>query len=755
MTDRSFSLEASNACAENPISRRNGSRSRFQFAIQILLTAGLLAGARTAMPAEDADADFHLPPVMVTARKEPENLQTTPISVTPVTKDVLEGADLRSVKDASLYVPNVFINEFSVRALSNPFFRGVHGSPLNPGVTTFVDGVPQLNGYSSSMELVDLDQIEFVRGPQGTLFGRNTVGGLIILTSRRPALDAWRYSLEGRYGDYDLRDVRLFLSGPLAEDRLGFSLAAGYSERDGYTVNDATGNTLDSREVFFGKVQLSWVPSDSWDARLIVSGEQARDGDYALGDLNYLRARPHHVSRDFEGSTDRDIFAPTLLMNRRGSAVDFSLVAGLVQWKTRDETDLDYTLYSSGTRKDNQDDLQFTTELRLASAEDHPVDMGDALKLKWQTGLLLFTQKYEQDAVNSFYPGGLYRADQVMPGFPPFDSAANSRHSPQSKLDDRGVGAYGQTTLTIRKKLDVIFGVRADYESKKADLNTFYETQDPILPIFGISTAPTSLRLEKSFTDVTPQAALAYHVAPDAMVYGSISRGYRAGGFNPLSPEGRETYDPETSLNYELGAKTAWFENRLSANFAFFYIDWQELQLNLPMNTVDQQYYIANSGEASSKGTEVELNARPMQNWDIFAGFGYTDAKFSSGATAMWNNSAVPVGGNRLIFTPEYTAAGGTQYAWKITSGATLYARAEMVAYSSYYYNAVNTASQDAYSLVNFRAGVHGARWKAEAWVKNAFDTDYIPIALEYGAGRLVGESGAPRTFGMRVWVDY
>lgn len=707
------------------------------------------------MPAEDADDGFHLPPVMVTAQKGPGDVQTTPIGITPVTEDVLEGADLRSVKDASLYVPNVFINEFSVRALSNPFFRGVHGSPLNPGVTTFVDGVPQLNAYSSSMELIDVDQIEFVRGPQGTLFGRNTVGGLIILASRRPELDAWRYSFEGQYGNYDFRDVRLSLSGPISEDRLGFSLAAGYSERDGYTVNDATGNYLDGREAFFSKVQFSWDPSDNWDVRLIVSGEQARDGDYALGDLDYIRAHPHHVSRDFEGSTERDIFAPTLQMNRRGSAADFSLTAGLVQWKTRDETDLDYTLYSSGMRKDSQDDLQFTTELRLASAEDRPVDLGDALKLKWQTGLLLFTQDYEQDAVNSFSPGGLYRADQVMPGFPPFDSAANSRHSPESKLEDRGVGAYGQTTLSVRKKLDIIFGVRADYESKKAELNTYYEIQDPVLPLFGISTAPTSLHLKKSFTDVTPQAALAYHVVPDGMVYGSVSRGYRAGGFNPLSPDGRETYDPETSLNYELGAKTAWFENRLSANLAFFYIDWQNLQLNLPMNTVDQQYYIANSGEAYSKGAEVELNARPMQNWEIFAGFGYTDAAFSSGATAMWNNSTVPVGGNRLIYTPEYTAAGGMQYALELISGAAFYARAEMVAYSSYYYNAVNTESQDAYSLVNIRAGVHGERWKTEGWVKNAFDTDYIPIALEYGAGRLVGESGVPRTFGMRVWMDF
>jgi iron complex outermembrane receptor protein len=342
-----------------------------------------------------------------------------------------------------------------------------------------------------------------------------------------------------------------------------------------------------------------------------------------------------------------------------------------------------------------------------------------------------------------------------MPGFPPINSAANSKHSPKSKLDDIGVGAYAQTTLTAWEKLDAILGLRGDYESKKAGLNTFYAAPDTILPLFGISTVPTSLSLKKNFSDVTPQFALAYHFNPDAMVYANMSRGYRAGGFNPLSPGGKETYNPETSWNYELGAKTAWLDNRLSANLAFFYIDWQHLQLNLPMNTVDMQYYIANAGGAHSKGVELELNARPVRGWDIFGGFSYTDAKFCCGAAAMWNNATALIVGNRLIFTPEYTVNGGMQYAWAVSPEATLYARAEVVAYSSYYYNPVNTASQSAYSLTNFRTGVRGKHWNAEACVSNAFDTDYIPIALEYGAGRLVGENGPPRIFGFRVWVNF
>lgn len=755
MVDRVSLLLSPISHVQDPMSNRKRRKINFPSAIQIVLTAGLLAVTNTATPAEDPNAILGLPAVTVTAQKEPAGAQTIPVSVTPVTENTLQDADVRSVKDAAVYAPNVFMNEFSVRALSNPFFRGVHGSPSNPGITTFVDGVPQLNGYSSSTELIDVEQLEFVRGPQGALFGRNTVGGLISLTSRRPALDAWSAGFEGQYGNYNFRDVRMTLSGPIARDQVGFSLAAGYSARDGYTINDLTGNRLDSREVFFGKVQLLWAFSEKWDVRLILSGERARDGDYALGDLDYLSAHPHHVSRDFEGASHRDIIAPTLLVNGKGPAIDFSFISGLVQWKTRDMTDLEYTVYPGGMREDNQKDLQVTAELRLASAKDTPVGQGSDLRLKWQAGISMFTQNYEQDAVNNFLAGGLYQADQIMPGFPPFNSAANGKHSPESRLDDTGFGAYAQTTLTAWEQLDLILGLRGDYESKKAELNTFYEAPDPILPMFGISTAPASLSFEESFSDVTPQFGLAYHFTRHMMLYMNAGRGYRAGGFNTLSPAGREKYDPETSWSYEIGAKTAWLDNRLSANLAFFYIDWQHLQLNLPMNTVDMQYYIANAAAAYSKGVELEINARPVANWDIFGGFSYTDAKFCSGAEAMWNNAAARVGGKRLIFTPEYTANGGMQYSWAIIPEATLYARAEVVAYGSYYYNPVNTVSQSAYSLADFRAGVKGRNWNTEVWVRNAFDRSYIPIALEYGPGRLVGENGPPRTFGFRTWLRF
>ena len=158
---------------------------------------------------------LRLPTIIVTPQKEPENIQEAPVSVTAVTAEMLDNTGARSVTEAAQLAPNTFFTDFSARKLSNARFRGVGSSPNNPGITTYIDGVPQLNANSSSVELIGIRQIEFVRGPQSALFGRNTLGGLINITSSRPSLKAWSGSLVGPFGNHDARDVRATASGPL------------------------------------------------------------------------------------------------------------------------------------------------------------------------------------------------------------------------------------------------------------------------------------------------------------------------------------------------------------------------------------------------------------------------------------------------------------------------------------------------------------------------------------------------------------
>jgi iron complex outermembrane receptor protein len=675
----------------------------------------------------------YLEDVVVVAAKDPLPAQEIPASVSALSGPMLEDSGVNLIGEAAGYAPNVNMVEFTDRALSQPYFRGIGSGPNNPAVTTYIDGVPQLHGYSANIELLDVRQVEFVRGAQGMLYGRNTVGGVIHILSTSPDFSSWEYSLEGGYGSYNLFHGKFRLSGPLIQDELGFSLAAGYSSRDGFSDNDITGHDINNREAFFGKLQFQWLPTDAWSVRFILFAEQDRDGDYALHDLAAIRANPYHVQRDFEGYLDRDILAPTLTLEYHGNKVDFVSISGLVKWETESATDLDYTPFPATRRQQNIRDFQLSQEFQWRSKEDAPLVLNDHMTLTWQAGTLFFVQKYRETSVNKIF--------QPLP----VEVA-----SPLARLEDRGLGAYGQAILTAWDVWDIALGLRFDYEDKEADLQTFYT------PVIAPSTA---LNTDRDFTEISPQFSLTRKIAPGKIVYGNISRGYRAGGFNPVSPPGSEAYNEETSWNNEIGIKTTWLAERLKLNMAFFHISWEHLQLHLP---IGQTYYIANTGDAESSGVELELFARPSRNWDIFGSFGYDRARFGDGSTSirtnpLGTNTEEDVGGNELIFTPEFTASAGTQYAWDIVPDARILMRTEINGYGRYFYNTANTESQSSYWLTNLRARYKTSNWYIEAWIKNAFDKEYIPIAFEFPNGQsgFLGESGAPQMIGIRAVVDF
>jgi iron complex outermembrane recepter protein len=715
-------------------------KMQFIYVMQFLI---VLAYAASAQDNKNDERKFPImaAPVIitVTAQKESEPAMSIPLSVTAVTEDSITDANIQAVKQAADYSPNTFINEFSARALSNPYFRGIGGSPTNPGVSTLIDGVPQLNSYSSNIELVDVGQIEFVRGPEGALYGRNTAGGLINITSR-PMSDAWSVQGQGEYGNYSRNGMRVSVSSPLLKDRFGVNLAGGYSSRDGYTINDFTGKDLDSRTAGFGKGQLFFKINDRMKIRLILSGEHDEDGDYALGDLGYIRAHPNHVRRDFAGYNHRSIGAATLVFDYHGSAIDFSSISGGVWWKNHGLTDLDYqtaTLTNGGlyaTRDNAQQQRQFTQEFRFASSKDKPLSLANDLDLHWQAGIFVFNQNYQQHYTNDYFN---------------FFYGRNVSTS-SADLDDWGVGVYGQTKFTAWKKLDIAAGLRFDYEDKNAGLGS-------LSPLDNFS---------DNFSEVSPQFSGAYRFTPNQMSYASVSRGYKAGGFNPppagvAAPAGTQSYEAEHTWNYELGHKSKWLKDRLQTTVALFYIDWNNLQLNQQIPFSGGQYYIGNAGAAYSKGLEVETNYRPFPWWDLFGMVGYTHARFLIGSRAQNSNLGVnqAIGGNTLPYTPTFNANMGTQVSWAPCRYAKLYFRVQVSKYGDFQYDATNAMGQPSYHLVNFRGGMRAKHWFAEGWADNAFDAHYVPIAIPYaqlGApSGYVGESGAPVTYGLRAGINF
>ena len=701
---------------------------RSAFALLFLALAPTATTAQT-----NTSPNIVLPTVIVTAEREASDIKDVPGSVTAVTSATINDAGLRSITDAYLFAPNTVFTEFTARKVSNARFRGIGSSPANPAITTYLDGVPQLNSNSSNIELLDIGQIEFVRGPQSPLFGRNTLGGIVNVTTARPSLAEWTGSATVPFGNSGLWEARGNVSGPV-NDTLAIGFAAGKQQRDGYTVNGITGNDLDSRDATFAKAQALFVPNANWEARVIYAHERDRDGDYALGDLSAIRLTPFRVTRDYEGFTNRDI--NNLTVNLRGSGQNFAIetTTGFITWETEDSTDLDYSPLPLATRDNFEDDRQFTQEVRLASPENAPLAMGAAM-IKWQAGVEYFNQAYNQDAINAFNPFVLN----------PQVSVPVSMHSPEASIDTNGIGIFGRATATFNDRASFTAGVRFDHESSDAHLNTF----------FSPAIAPANVvAADQTFNDVSPQFAFGYRVDDNHNLYVSAARGYKAGGFNPAALPGSEAYGEEHAWHVEGGVKSTFAGGKAAVNAAVFMIDWDDLQLNVPNPFVPGQFYIANVGGAKSRGVEFDLTARPAEAVDVFAAVGFTNAKFAAGTMA----AGVVVDDNDLPYTPDYTATFGAQLSKPITSAMRGFARAEVVMTGAFAYDEANSEGQDAYSLVNLRAGTRLRRLTVEAWVRNAFDTRYVPIAIPYpgfAPSGFIGEHGRPRTFGITIGTTF
>ena len=351
--------------------RRTGKAGGTVCATGLALLAALSASAQT-QPA--APLRIVVPTVVVTAQKEPADGQTLPVSVTAVSSGTLSSDDITIISDAAIFAPNTYFSEFSARKLSFPHFRGVSSvraiPPSRPTSTAFRSSIPTPRAWS----WCGVEQLELVRGPQSALFGRNALGGLVNVVSTRPTLSKWTGTMVAPFGNFGSKEVRGSVSGPLTT-RLAVGVAAGRSDRDGFTINDVTGKSIDNRSAVFGKVQLLWTPAANWEARAIVSGERDRDGDYALNDLGSLRRDPFHAARDFEGRTDRNVTSATVLARRVGPRVVLSTTTGLVKWRAQDLTDLDYTPLPLVTRDNSEEALQFTQEVRLASGATRRYDL--------------------------------------------------------------------------------------------------------------------------------------------------------------------------------------------------------------------------------------------------------------------------------------------------------------------------------------------------------------------------------------------
>lgn len=692
------------------------------------------ANAPSNVAPSSGDLTLTAPTVIVTAEKREERLQDVPASVTALSGTEIRDAQIHDLRDATYRAPNVVNSTFSAVRTTFPFVRGIGSGQNSPAVTTYYDGVPQLDFSTNNQELYDIERIEFLRGPQGTLYGRNTLGGVINIVSRRPT-NTFHADTDVTFGSYDFQDYRAAVSGPIIKDKLYFSASGGFSEREGYSINLFNNEPLDGRNHLFGKAQLLWTPTDQLDIRLIVNGERDHDGDFPIFDLASIRKDPRRVNHDFTGVAHRSLAQYALSASYHGEAIEISDVVAYQQWSSHEVTDLDEGPFDLLRRRNNQSEYNITNELRIASPTDKPIVLSPDAKLKYIAGVFAFRQDQSEFIGNETRPALAAQLGSPV-GFTSFTDA---------EILNYGVGVYGDTTLTLYDKLEISGGVRYDWEHDHGDI---VNTNSPA--IFPGST----IQGTKEFDQVSPRAEVGYHWTKDLFTYASANKGYKAGGFNLTPPPdpAKGSFGPEKSWDYEVGVKSVWLQNRLTVNADLFYIDWKHQQLDVPTG-VPSVFFTDNVGKSVSKGAELEVTLRPLDNWDIFGGIGYTNAQFRQ----YTQPNGVSADHHQLPFAPTITWNAGTQYTLQLRPSLKSWVRAEVLGTGRYFYDASNAQSQDMYILTNFRVGVGNDHWRVEGYLDNAFNTHYVPIAFPFqlAASGYVGESGVPQTAGVRLGFSY
>ena len=714
------------------------------------------------------DSGFVLEEVVVTARKREENLQNTPLSISAFTSNELEQRQIRSTDQLADVTPNLTFDAYAPssgqNASSQIYIRGIGQSDFtavtDPGVGLYVDGVYYARSFGGNIDFLDLERIEILRGPQGTLFGRNTIGGAISLHTKRPD-EEFSGSVEVEVGSDDMFYVTGDINVPISEGFYSkFSVTS--RNRDGYVNRvqlaerqlsgipaQTDGVDLGDDDSLSARASFVWEASDTLNFFLsadYTDEDENGSPSTSLGQ-NDQKVFPYHVNTfengpAFGGNCPLFFPPPTLPEGERGTnnnplclndswrrdefenegtgevsseltmwgvsletnweVADWLTIKSITAYRDIDAysaRDADGTPYQLFHTQDPFEQNQFSQELQFS---------GESQSMKWMMGLYYFEEE----------------ADNPNPVQLPLPTIGQIISGGQSDNDNFAV--FGQITYDITEKLALTAGVRYTDETKRfrpySYADGFYIQGGPGSPSVRYFDCPTGAEpgcdgvngrlftdgdrllpdreFAEQFDDWTPMLNLAYQSNEDVMFYASYSEGFKSGGFDQrfinVKPA-PSSFAPETATTWEVGMKSSWLDNTLRLNVAAFYTDYEDMQIIVRQNFAPLTF---NAGEAEINGFEFESTWIPNSAWIIQASVGYTDAEYSN-----LDDSVESVGiteDHSLPQTPQWSGNLGIAYTtalghWSLTP------RVDWSYTDEVYNNAVNTPQlvQDSYTMVN------------------------------------------------------
>jgi len=670
--------------------------------------------------------------IVVTAQIREENFQEIPVTGTIFNAATLENNRLLEIDDIARFTPgfasSYFNNSspsFSVRGAMNTFTQAGASKPVG----IFVDDVFIPRYSAAAFELFDVKQVSVLRGPQGTLFGRNVTAGAIQVFTSDPSLDETTVKFQAGAGNYSLQEIAAFASGPLSET-VAAKLSISRKTRDGYSVDRFNGRDVEDLDSLNVRAALLFAPSDDVEIRLLADyatdengGKgytfvSSNDGLDTTGDDGRIRTTELRIPQSY----DRDISGLSAHIDWTTGAGTLQSITAYRHSDSRDYYSLgaaDVTLPSVSTqflKDDNDEPVSFSQEIRFVSEE--------------YDGFDFVAGAYYYDEDTDRYLGDVLLGANGNAEFVNRDFFV--------KAKTRSLAAYLSATFHVNDRFDI--GVGGRYTSEDKDIRVDFVDNNNNANNF--ITQPSS-----SFSEFTPRLTLTYFANDAVTLFASRTEGFTAGGFNTETNSIASIelgFKPETIVAYELGAKTAWQDGRLIANLTLFdqeYKDKQEGYL-LPGSF----FSIFNAAKATMKGAELELNWLLTDALSATASYSRLDAKY--------DEFVIPGGddysGNQLQTAPEGSFSLSLDYEKPVAKGSAL-AGVSYTWQDEYYTGASNVPEFliDSYALLNARIGFESAdqRWRVMLWGRNLADEEFVRIRGTSGA--IAEYYGPPRTYGL------
>jgi iron complex outermembrane recepter protein len=759
-----------------------------------LASSPLLAQTEAAAPNDPAAAG--LSDIVVTATRREESLQEVPIAISAYGNEAIQALSARTVGDLSATTPNLARTSGPTGGNDAFFFiRGigqVDSNPANdPGVGVYIDGVYLGRLQGASLDTQDIARVEVLRGPQGTLFGRNTIGGAINISSLDPA-DEIGFTGRVTVGSRERFDAYGALDLPMG-DTFGVRISAATRNQDGWGRNVYTGRTFGDIENLAGRIKAIWEPSDTVKLTLSADGLRSRGGTpqtiltgfnstagpipgvgvTPLGvpfppdlladtspniDLSFASIEPRNDTDNFGGSATLDWEASdalnvrTILAYRR-----------VEQFANNDFDGTGYRLY----------DNFFDTQSNQYSAEFQLFGEAFDDRLNWLVGV--YAYKEDIDHTNGICLGTNRGNPFPGPGGPARNAGGCLRNNQAFDLAIRNYAGFAHLDFDVTDRFSVILGGRYTYERKRQAFDFFLDNSGGVTSLFGIPPLPNIPTLSprnpnvgvpttyrESWGEFTPKVGLNYQVAPEVLLYASYSRGFKSGGFNGRPNPGGggrfapiTAYDPETLDAYEVGFKSDLFDNRLRLNAAAFLSNYDGIQL-LVLDPASGFFNNANAGRNRITGFEVEATAKPTRELLFYfnAGYTHTDYRRIDPRANIPANSRLPV-------TPRWTVGTGASYSYDWDGIGNLTSRVDYTYQSSVFYGAANAPLefQEGFGLLNVRVTWTDPsdRFSISAFGLNVANKRYFTNAQDVRSalGVAFAQVGAPAEWGLEAGVKF